>query len=282
LDVAIARLKEGLSKFEEDMDMHTLCNQAESARAKQKAQRDVTMAFLLQTTDRLLGQKDYDQAILFLDKEATEFRDQPELLALRKRAEEQRTRIKAECDSELARLNVIVSGLLDADKCEQAIALLEPVRKKLGTRADYQALWARAEEQQRKVVTIITSEIPTLWNERRIGAVWEILGSLTASHPETKGLGEAIQQAQEVITKAEALVAQGKHWISCHKYTNAIPCLEQAISVCIDYEPAIASLADARAALRRTAQRRLVSLISAVVLIAAAAAIVAWKLYKVN
>jgi|GEM_PF-3154244 len=278
LDGALARLKVGLARFGNDTEIQSLHNQAEAEQAKHKEQTEARIALLVKTAKHLLDQGDYDQAISILGKESKEFAGNSEIRDLHARSEEQRNRIKAEFDAQLAHLNEVASRLLKADKHEQAIALLEPLRGRFGADPAYKELCARAEDQQRQLRAIITDDIPRLWNECRIGAMLDILSRLTIAHPDTKGLGEATQQAQDVIAEAEALVAEGTEWMSRHKYKKAIPYFEQAGKISIDYEPALFGLREARAGLKRTARRRSALLICIVLALSAAAAVVVWNM----
>ena len=256
-DRAAAKLKAAREKFADDLEIRAFCIQAEEGQRRQQERYDSRLAFLKLAGNRALEQKDYDQVMLLVDADRELFSTDLELQVIHTRSSQEQARIRAELESEFARLSVEVSDLLNAGKYERAKIRLELVEVKFGNRSEYRAMLAGAEDQEQKVRAIIIKEIPQLWTECRLSTLLGVLGGLSATYPETKGLIDAQRQAQEVVGKAEELVAQGGDWMNRRRPKKAIHYFEKARSLCIDFEPALDGIEQANCAIKKTHRRRL-------------------------
>ena len=118
----------------------------------------------------------------------------------------------------------------------------------------------QAEEKQRRLVELSEKVIPQSLQENRHVAAKAYLSELTDLRSDVEGASDMRQRVQEAIKQAESCTQRGDQLLAARNPAAALAAYRQALTACVDYEPAAQGLSRATSAIQKARNRRRVAL----------------------
>jgi TPR repeat protein len=118
----------------------------------------------------------------------------------------------------------------------------------------------QAEEGQRRSVALSEKLIPQSLQEKRHVAAQAYLSELVALRPDVEGASDMRRQAQEAIKQAKSCNQRGDQFLAARNLAAALAAYQQALTACMDYEPAAQGVSRATTAVQKARHRRRVVL----------------------